>query len=124
MRKVKIAFWAVIAIFIVWFVYQNKVFFMDTESLVLKLPFLDTMHTPELPNAFLILAFFLIGFLISYFLSLSERFKSKKTIKNLKAAATSQLEEISELKKEMESLRSASSGYGEKPKEENAESMV
>jgi hypothetical protein len=55
--------------------------------------------------------------LIAYFISLSERFKSKKTIKNLNAAATSQLEEIAALKKEMESLQSGSSDHKAEPKE-------
>jgi uncharacterized integral membrane protein len=116
MKKVKIAFWAVILIFIGIFVYQNEVYFMGKNSLSLKLPFLETLHTPELPNAFLFLLFFLIGFLIAYFLNLSERFKSKKTIKNLNAAATSQLGEISELKKEVESLRGVPSDNKEETK--------
>ena len=124
MKKVKIAFWAVILILIGIFVYQNEVYFMGKNSLGLKLPFLETLYTPELPNAFLFLLFFLIGFLIAYFLNLSERFKSKKTIKNLNAAATSQLGEISELKKEMESLRGASSDNNKEPKEQDAESTA
>ena len=61
--------------------------------------------------------FFLIGFLIAYFISLSVRFKSKKTIKNLNAAATSQLAEIAALKKEVETLQSGSSDHKDEPKE-------
>ena len=124
MKKVKIAFWAVILIFIGIFVYQNEVYFMEKNSLRLQLPFLETLHTPELPNAFLFLLFLLIGFLIAYFLNLSERFKSKKTIKNLNAATTSQLGEISELKKEVESLRGASSDNKKEPIEQDAESRA
>ena len=124
MKKVKIAFWAVILILIGIFVYQNEVYFMGKNSLGLKLPFFETLYTPELPNAFLFLLFFLIGFLIAYFLNLSERFQSKKTIKNLNAATISQLEEISELKKEVESLRGASSDNKKEPKEQDAESTA
>ena len=124
MKKVKIAFWAVILIFIGIFVYQNEVYFMGKNNLSLKLPFLETLHTPELPNAFIFLLFFLIGFLIAYFLNLSERFKSKKTIKNLNAAATSQLGEISELKKEVESLRGVPSDNKKETKEQDAESTA
>ena len=65
----------------------------------------------------LLSGFFLIVFLIAYFISLSGRFKSKKTIKNLNAAATSQLEEIAALKKEVESLQSGSSDHKAEPKE-------
>ena len=47
---------------------------------------------------------------IAYFFSLYDRFKSKKTIKNLNAATASQLEELAALKGELEALRGASSG--------------
>ena len=83
---------------------------MAKQSLSLKLPFLEVYHTPELPHAVIFLVFFLIGFLIAYFFSLYERFKSKKTIKNLNTTTASQFEELEALKGELESLRSASSG--------------
>ena len=80
MKKVKIAIWVIILVFLAVFVYQNKIFFMDKQSLGLQLPFLKPVHTPELPNAILFLVFFLTGFLIAYFFSLYDRFKSKKVI--------------------------------------------
>lgn len=110
MKKVKIVFWVIVLVFAAVFVYQNKIFFMAKQSLSLKLPFLEVYHTPELPHAVIFLVFFLTGFLIAYFISLYERFKSKKTIKNLNTAAASQLEELATLKSELESLQSASSG--------------
>ena len=91
------------------FFYQNKDFFMAGQSLNYGFPFFKVHHAPELPVALLFLFTFLIGLLGAYFYSLSDRFKSKKTIKNLNAAATSQLEEISELRKEVASLRGSSS---------------
>jgi len=105
MKKIKIAFWGVILVLAGVLVYQNNIFFMAKQSLSFKLPFLKVWHTPELPHVVLFLIFFLTGFLIAYFISLYERFKSKKTIKNLNAAATQQLEELATLKLEMESLR-------------------
>jgi len=110
MKKVKIVFWVIVLVFAAVFVYQNKIFFMAKQSLSLKLPFLEVYHTPELPHAVIFLVFFLIGFLIAYFFSLYERFKSKKTIKNLNTTTASQFEELEALKGELESLRSASSG--------------
>lgn len=110
MKKVKIAFWLIILVFAVVFVYQNKPFFMAKQSLGLTLPFLETLHSPELPNAVLFLVFFLTGFLIAYFLGLYDRFKSKKMVKNLNAAAAAQQDELTALKSELESLRSASPG--------------
>ena len=121
MKKVKIGFWVMLLVLLVIFAYQNKVFFMAKHSLRLEIPFLDTLHSPELPQAILFLLFFLTGFLVAYFLSLSDRFKSKKTIKNLNAAATSHLEELSALKKEVESLRSAASGHTADAAEQHAE---
>ena len=90
MKKVKIAFWLIILVFAGVFVYQNKIFFMAKQSLSLTLPFLKTLHTPELPHAVLFLFFFLAGFLAAYFFGLYGRFKSKKTVKSLKAAAATQ----------------------------------
>ena len=105
MKKIKIAFLGFILIFIVLFVYQNEFIFIAKSRLDLKFPFLETLHLPELPNIFYFLTIFLIGFLIAYLFSLSKRFKSRQTIKNLKTTTTSQLEEISALKKELESLQ-------------------
>lgn len=106
MKKVKIAFWLIILVFAGVFVYQNKIVFMAKQSLSLTLPFLETLQTPELPHAVLFLVFFLAGFLIAYFTGLSDRFKSKKTVKNLNAAAAAQQDELTALKSELESLRS------------------
>ena len=80
----------------------------------------EPYHLKELPNAFFFLLFFLIGFLIAYFTSLFERFKSKKKIKTLNVAATDQLKEISELKKEVESLKGTVYGYSKPPEEQDA----
>ena len=110
MKKVKIAFWLIILVFAGVFGYQNKDFFMAKQSFSLKLPFLETLHTPELHHVVLFLVFFLTGFLIAYFFGLYDRFKSKKTLKNLNAAVTAQQDELTALKRELESLRGASPG--------------
>ena len=110
MKKVKIAFWLIILVFAGVFVYQNKIFFMAKQSLGLTLLFLETLHSPELPHAVLFLVFFLTGFLIAYFFGLYDRFKSKKTIKSLNTAGTTQQDELTALKRELESLRGASPG--------------
>ena len=110
MKKVKIAFWLIILVFVSVFVYQNMDFFMAEQSLRLNLGVLETLHTPELPHAVLFLVFFLTGFLIAYFFGLYDRFKSKKTIKSLNTADTAQQDELTALKRELESLRGASPG--------------
>ena len=110
MKKVKIAFWLILLVFAGVFAYQNKIYFMAKKSLSLTLPFLETLHTPELPHAVLFLVFFLTGFLIAYFSGLYDRFKSKKTLKNLNAAAADKQNELAALKRELELLRGASPG--------------
>ena len=107
MKKVKIALWIIFLGFLVIIFFSNKDYFLAKQGIQINLFFTEPFQIQELPNAIYFLVFFLVGFLIAYFISLSERFKSKKTIKNLNAAATSQLEEISVLKKEIDSLKSS-----------------
>jgi uncharacterized integral membrane protein len=110
MKKVKIVLWIIFIGFIAIIFFSNKNYFLIKQSLQIKLLFTEPYEIKEMPNAVYFLVFFVLGFLIAYFFSLSERFRSKKTIKNLNAAATSQLEEISALKKEMNTLKSSAFG--------------
>ena len=103
MKKVKIVLWIIFLGLIAIIFFSNKDYFLAKQGVQINLLFTEPFKIKELPNAIYFLVFFLVGFLIAYFISLSERFKSKKTIKNLNAAATSQLQEISVLKKEVES---------------------
>jgi len=105
MKKIKIVLWIIFLGFIAIIFFSNKDYFLVKQGIQINLPFTKPFQIKELPNAVYFLIFFLAGFLIAYFISLSERFKSKKAIKNLNAAATSQLEEISILKKEISSLK-------------------
>ena len=119
MRKVKIVLWIILIGFIAIVFLSNKDYFLAKQSIQIKIPHIVDKTFKESPNAVYFLVFFIIGFLVAYFLSLSERFKSKKTIKNLNAAATSQLKEISDLKKEMDSIKS--SPVDNKPPEPEAQ---
>jgi uncharacterized integral membrane protein len=107
MKKVKIVLWIIFLGLIAIIFFSNKDYFLAKQGVQINLLFTEPFKIKELPNAIYFLVFFLAGFLIAYFISLSERFKSKKTIKNLNAAATSQLEEISVLKKEIDSLKAS-----------------
>ncbi|MEJ2657296.1 MAG: LapA family protein [Desulfobacterales bacterium] len=107
MKKMKLALWIILIVLIaVIFLSNKEYFFQEKNSIQIILPYIATYKFKEMPNIVYLLVFFVIGFLGAYFFNLTERFKSKKTIKNLNAAATSQLEEISALKKEMDSLKS------------------
>jgi len=119
MKKIKIALWIIFLGFIVIIFLSNKDYFMAKQGIQINIPFTEPLQIQELPNAIYFLVFFLAGFLVAYFISLSERFKSKKTIKNLNAAATSQLKEISVLKKEVDSLKSSAFNSQTTPEDQN-----
>ena len=119
MKKVKIALWVIFLGLIALIFFSNKDYFMAKHGLQINLYVTEPFYIQELPNVIYFLVFFLAGFLIAYFISLSERFKSKKTIKNLNAAATSQLQEISALKKEVDSLKSSASSSQAAPENQD-----
>ena len=104
MKKVKVVFWLLIIGFVALVVYQNLNYFLARESLGIDLYFWK-YHTPDFPNGYLILGCFLLGFLISYIFSLSERFKARKAVRNMNAAVESHLEQISALRNEVESMK-------------------
>ncbi len=114
MKKMKTAIWVLLIALFGLLVYQNQEVFLGRQGLHLNL-YLTGFQVPEIPNALYYLAFFLIGLLLSYFLTLSERFKSHKTIKNLKSAAEDHLRKASELQEELDALKKPSGGSGPKP---------
>jgi hypothetical protein len=107
MKKAKIAFWGILIAFVALLAYQNWDFFMSTHGLRVNLLVKD-YHTPELQNAVLFLIFFFAGLLISYFFSLLDRFKSKKTIKNLTASLEQNQKMLEALKTEIDALKTNS----------------
>ncbi len=119
MKKVKIALSIIFLGFIAIVFFSNKDYFLTKQGIQINLLFTEPFQIKELPNAIYFLIFFLAGFLIAYFISLSERFKSKKTIKKLNAAATSQLKEISGLKKEIDSLKAGAFNSKTAPEDQN-----
>ena len=105
MKKAKIAFWLILIGFMVLLSYQNWDFFMSEHRLRVNLFVIDEFSTPELQNVILFLIFFFAGFLISYFITLFERFKSKKIIKTLNTALDMNQKQLEELKKEVHLLK-------------------
>ena len=100
MKKAKIAFWLILIGFLGLLGYQNYDFFMSQHGLRINLLFVQ-YDTPQLQNAILFLIFFFTGFLISYFITLFERFKSKNMIKTLNTALDMNQKRLDELKKEV-----------------------
>ncbi|WP_419655449.1 uncharacterized protein Dvar_45310 [Desulfosarcina variabilis str. Montpellier] len=106
MKKVKIAFWIIIFGFVGLVIFQNKGFFMSKSQMILNLGFFY-YETPFLANAIFFVAFFLIGILISYFLSLFKQFKDAKTIKALRAKEASLVDAVSSLEKQLSAQQAA-----------------
>jgi uncharacterized integral membrane protein len=104
MKKFKVALWVLIFALIALVIYQNKHFFLEKPNLSVDL-FFTQYQTSELYNAIIFLGCFLIGILISYFFSLSGRFKANKIIKNLSVTVDSQVQKISELTRQIETLK-------------------
>ena len=106
MKKVKIAFWLIVFGFVGLVIFQNKEFFMSKSQMVLNLGFFY-YETPFLANWIFFVAFFLLGILISYFLSLFKQFKDAKTIKALKAKEATLVEAVSSLEKQLKAQQAA-----------------
>jgi hypothetical protein len=107
MKKVKIVLWLISLGVTALIAYQNKVFFLEPHSFTVDF-FVGGIHrSPEWPNAVWYLASFSLGLLIAYIFSLMERFKSNRTIKDLKAKTESLLDMISQLRKELESRKAS-----------------
>lgn len=118
MKKVKVVFWLLVIAFVALVVYQNQGYFMAKESLKIDLYVTQPYHTPALATGILVLACFVVGFLIAYVMTLSERFKARKAVRNMNATMESQMDQISALKSEVENLkRSEPAAAPESPEE-------
>ena len=116
MKNLKFIIWAIIVVFVVLFIFQNQEFITEKQSFRINLV-AEEYRSPEIPNAVLFLVCFVAGFIISYFLNISKGFKANKTIRELKAAGATQLEEIAALKSQAETFQSSPSGIEEESEE-------
>ncbi|RJP85675.1 MAG: hypothetical protein C4518_15515 [Desulfobacteraceae bacterium] len=105
MRKVKFAFWVILAGLIGLIVSQNLPFFLEPKHLLADFYFAK-YQTPELPMALYFLALFFAGLLISYASGLSEKFIAKRTIRKLNVELAAGKKKLSELEGNIASLKS------------------
>ena len=105
MKKATLIIWVIIFGFIALVIFQNQTFFLAKNSLNLSLGVWAPYHSPELPNAVIILFFFFLGLIIAYLFSFSARFKARRTIKKLNTAITADKKELTELKGEINTLK-------------------
>ncbi len=104
MSKFKIFIWILILAFIGVVLYQNKALFFANQTLGFDLHIVK-YETPQLPVAIFFLATLVIGFMISYLFGLSDKFKTKKSVKSLNSTLDAKREEVTSLKREMELLK-------------------
>jgi len=105
MRKVKIVLWLILIGFISLVFFQNQEYLMSKQAIALDFYITDAFLSQELPNAVWFLSALFIGLLLSYFLSLFERFRLNKMIKDLKAKLNSHADMVSRLRAELESTK-------------------
>jgi uncharacterized integral membrane protein len=115
MRAFKFVLGAIVLIFMAIVVYQNPHVFWEKKSLQINLGAWRD-QSPDLALSIYFLTFFLVGFLISYFISLIERFRTKKLV-------TIQQQTIQRLEQEVQTLKSPSSEEPESSIVENDESV-
>ncbi len=109
MKKIKIILSLVLVGFFVLVIYQNQQYLMVKPDIQLNLWILGDFHCTGISNGMLILAFFLVGFLIAYFLTLPYRFKTGKTTRALNETISGHEQTISSLKKELGNLQASAS---------------
>ena len=103
MKKLKLFLGLIVVIFISLLIYQNRAYFLAQQELSFSLG-VETWHwtAPAVQNVAYMGACLLVGLLYAGFISMSLKLKSKKTLKILKAENAAQLEEIANLKNELE----------------------
>ncbi len=106
MRKVKLAFWLILLGLLGGIFWQNQTFFLEKRGVGIDY-LIGNYQIPELQIALYFLIFFLVGLLISYFSSLSERFVARKTIRKLNDELIIAGKKVSDLEASLESRKAA-----------------
>ncbi|MDF1591360.1 MAG: LapA family protein [Desulfobacterales bacterium] len=97
MSKIKAFFWIVLVGFILIVFFSNLDFFLQPQPINLNF-IVKNYSLPALPTAILFLFFFAAGVLVAYLSNLPERFRLRKTIKNLKTTIDSHDKEIERIR--------------------------
>ena len=104
MRKFKIAVWVIIIGLLLLFMFQNQEYFQTTNDFKINFIFVDYQF-PGISNAIVFLACFVLGLLVAFIFGLIDRFKNKKTVKQLNTTIHSNQETITKLADELESVK-------------------
>lgn len=104
MKKVKFAFWIIMLALFGLLIYQNHPYFIDKHALELNLYFTDE-RIFQVRNVVMLVVFFTFGLLMAYTSSLIDRFRANKTIKELRAKIRSLQDNLDQVKKDVEVLK-------------------
>ncbi len=104
MTKFKIFLWLIISSFLGLVMYQNRLFFLAEEILKIDIHYYR-YETPGIPIALIFISVFFLGWLIAFFSSLSDRFKSVSQIKKLQKTIETQQSTFEAMKKDIDALK-------------------
>lgn len=99
MKKIKLFLWLIILGLIALVVYQNLKFLMTPQTIRINLWI--QQYSIELNIGVILLGLFVAGLLISYFLSLGHRFRTRKMIRQLSEELTLERKKVAELESRM-----------------------
>jgi hypothetical protein len=105
MNKYKLIPWAILIGLAILLFFENKDFFSEKNALVFDFGFNENNTTKELPNYIWFLGTLCVGFLIAYFFTLVEKFKSRRIIKAMKAELDAQAKKINQFESQAYSQR-------------------
>lgn len=105
MRKFKIAIWVIIFGLLILFMFQNQEYFQNKANLKINLMVVDAYQFPEVTNAVIFLACFVLGMLVAFFFGFVDKFKNKKVVKQLTGAISSNKETITKLESELDDIK-------------------
>jgi uncharacterized integral membrane protein len=112
-KKGKIIFWVVFIIIALIIFFQNRDFFLTQKGELSVTLYVYDYSTSEYPIAIYVIASFLIGFLIAFFFGLIEKYRTKKTIKELNAKLEQRDDLMDSLRNEVDSWRKKERGSGQ-----------
>ncbi len=102
MKKATVIIWAIITILIGIIFYDNWEIISNKISLTIRFV---AKPIPPLPIFVYFIIFFFFGFIIAYLFNFSIRFKTRRATKKLNASITAHENEVSELKRELSTLK-------------------
>ncbi|MEW6260442.1 MAG: LapA family protein [Thermodesulfobacteriota bacterium] len=108
MRKFKILLTLIILTVLGTIFYQNKSYFLAAPLITFNVYFRQ-YEFANISNATMILGAFIVGVLITYFMTLAQRYRTSKTVKNLQETISQQQETITGLRSQVENQPATSS---------------